>query len=170
MCDTMVMGVNSQNRKRLRSDDSEGCFVTQKKTFVNQRLLDRQDSEKMKQIQARTIGLLFEGAKKHSKVGGGPICGKESFRSVRLLGGGEIDYDPASVSAWVTKKADRHCRLCDQWSIVHTDCTNCNLELCEYCGVDCSNCPEKICLNCVKLFQCESQDKPCCEQCKMFLR
>ncbi|XP_050072053.1 uncharacterized protein LOC126559933 [Anopheles maculipalpis] len=154
------------NRKRMRSCDSEGSFALQRKTFVNQQLIDQQDPNKMKRILAKTINLLFQGAKNHDKD---LITNQqESLKAVRLLGGGEIDYDMNATSSWLGKKADRKCRQCDRWAIVHADCINCNLELCEYCGVNCNFCPEKICLNCVTIFECVSHDLPCCEQCKMF--
>uniref|UniRef100_A0AAG5DX37 Uncharacterized protein n=1 Tax=Anopheles atroparvus TaxID=41427 RepID=A0AAG5DX37_ANOAO len=168
MCDTMMMSA-SVNRKRLRSNDSDGCFAMQRKTFVNQHMIDQHDSSKMKQIQAKTLSLLFQGAKKQPKSP--DVIGyKESLKTVRLLGGGEIDYGLHTASSWMEKKADRKCRLCDRMSLIHIDCTNCNLELCEYCGINCSYCPEKICLNCVNIFHCETHERPCCEQCKIFVR
>ncbi|XP_052903550.1 uncharacterized protein LOC128310855 [Anopheles moucheti] len=157
----------SINRKRLRSNESDGCFVLQRKTFVNQQMMDQQDPNKMKRILAKTINLLFQGAKHHDK---NLLANqKETLKSVRLLGNGEIDYDMNATSSWLGKKADRKCRQCDRMAIVHAECINCNLELCEYCGVNCNFCPEKICLNCVNIFQCVSHDMPCCEQCKMFV-
>ncbi|XP_053680611.1 uncharacterized protein LOC128731511 [Anopheles nili] len=160
------MSVNA-NRKRMRSNDNEGCFSLQRKTFVNQHVMERQDTNKMKQIQAKTINLLYQGAKKNDLAS---ATGRtDSLKSIRLLGGGEIDYDMNATSTWVGKKADRKCRMCDRMSIIHADCRNCNLELCEYCGVNCNFCPEKICVNCVNIFQCESHDVPCCEECKMFV-
>ncbi|XP_320757.5 uncharacterized protein LOC1280887 [Anopheles gambiae] len=163
---SMTMNANP-NRKRLRSNESDGCFALQRKTFVNQQMMDQQDPNKMKRILAKTISLLFQGAKNQDKEL--VIDQKESLKAVRLLGSGEIDYDMNATSSWLGKKADRKCRQCDRMSIVHADCTNCNLELCEYCGVNCNTCPEKICLNCVTIFHCVSHDLPCCEQCKMFL-
>ncbi|XP_058118915.1 uncharacterized protein LOC131289251 [Anopheles ziemanni] len=167
MCDTLMINM-PVNRKRLRSNDSDVCFAMQRKTFVSQHMMDQQDASKMKQIQAKTISLLFQGAKKQSKA---PILidRKEALRSVRLLGGGEIDFDVGAASSWIEKKPDRKCRLCDRMAIIHVECTNCNLELCEYCGINCSNCPEKICMNCVNIFHCERHEKPCCDQCKMFV-
>uniref|UniRef100_A0A182N3K8 Apoptosis regulatory protein Siva n=1 Tax=Anopheles dirus TaxID=7168 RepID=A0A182N3K8_9DIPT len=145
----MTMNVNI-SRKRLRSNDSEVCFALQRKTFVNQQMMDQQDPNKMKRILAKTISLLFQGAKNCDKEL--PLSHRESLKSVRLLGGGEIEYDMNVTASWLGKKADRNCRQCDRLSIVHADCTNCNLELCEHCGVNCNFCPEKICTNCVNIF------------------
>lgn len=119
----------------------------------------------------KTINMLFLGAKTSSQQRPG-VCQRECLRHVRLLGGGEYDFDITNVScgskiipnvrkcltninrqcpAWMAKKADRECRNCDRVSLVHADCTNCNLEMCEFCGISCHYCPEKICMNCVNI-------------------
>ncbi|XP_055628060.1 uncharacterized protein LOC129769678 [Toxorhynchites rutilus septentrionalis] len=165
MCDVLVMMNFNTKRKRLRSDDG-GDYHVQRKMFVNQQLVDRQDEQKMKQIHAKTINMLFMGSRKADAK---PLlCQRECLKHVRLLGGGEYDFDINNCPAWVEKKADRKCRICDRQSLVHADCINCNLELCEFCGISCNYCPEKICMNCVNIFNCRSSDVPCCERCKIF--
>ncbi|EDS33612.1 conserved hypothetical protein [Culex quinquefasciatus] len=166
MCDILVMNLNG-NRKRLRSDDGEGGhLVLQRKMFINQQRMDQQDERKMKQIQDKTINMLFMGAKNNRQRPA--VCQRECLRHVRLLGAGEYDFDAHSCPSWMEKKPDRKCRICDRQSAVHAECTNCNLELCEYCGVSCQHCPEKICMNCVNIFNCQTSNVPCCERCKIF--
>nr|XP_029731199.1 uncharacterized protein LOC109399560 [Aedes albopictus]XP_029731200.1 uncharacterized protein LOC109399560 [Aedes albopictus]XP_029731201.1 uncharacterized protein LOC109399560 [Aedes albopictus] len=156
-------------RKRARSEDDADAdcpFVMQRKMFVNQIQMDRRDERKMRQIEEKTVNMLFLGAKTSSRQQG--VCQRECLRHVRLLGAGEYDFDLANCPQWMGKKADRKCRICDRQSVVHADCTNCNLELCEFCWISCHYCPEKICMNCVNLFNCQNSDVPCCERCKIF--
>ncbi|XP_065084038.1 uncharacterized protein LOC135706348 [Ochlerotatus camptorhynchus] len=170
MCDILVMNVNCKRRKRMRSDDGDGGdgpFVMQRKMFINQLQVDRQNEQKMRQIEEKTMNMLFLGAKTSSQQRPG-VCQRECLKHVRLLGTGEYDFDIANCPAWMAKKADRECRICDRISLVHADCTNCNLELCEFCGISCHYCPEKICMNCVNIFNCRNSDVPCCERCKIF--
>ncbi|XP_055535006.1 uncharacterized protein LOC129724288 isoform X2 [Wyeomyia smithii] len=165
MCDILVPNMNC-NRKRMRSDDDCGVAL-QRKMFIDQHRMDQQDENKMKRIQEKTINMLFQGAKiSHQQAPG--TCAGACLRHVRLLGGGETDFDFHQCPSWIEKKPDRKCRICDRLSMVHADCVNCNLELCEYCGFSCSYCPEKICMNCVNLFNCQNSDVPCCERCKIF--
>ncbi|XP_058466656.1 uncharacterized protein LOC131439538 [Malaya genurostris] len=166
MCDTLLMNVMSCNRKRLRSDDDGGALVLQRKMFINQQRMDQQDERKMKQIQDKTLNMLFRGSKIHRLPP--EVCQTECLAHVRLIGGGEIDFDLRNCPSWLERKTDRKCRICDRLSLVHADCINCNLELCEHCGISCNFCPDKICLNCVNIFNCQNAELPCCERCKIF--
>ncbi|KAL1378656.1 hypothetical protein pipiens_003931 [Culex pipiens pipiens] len=117
MCDILVMNLNG-NRKRLRSDDGEGGhLVLQRKMFINQQRMDQQDERKMKQIQDKTINMLFMGAKNNRQRPA--VCQRECLRHVRLLGAGEYDFDVHSCPSWMEKKPDRKCRICDRQSAVH---------------------------------------------------
>ncbi|XP_058829363.1 uncharacterized protein LOC131688830 [Topomyia yanbarensis] len=167
MCDTLVMNAVGCNRKRLRSNDEGGHLILQRKKFINQQQMDQQDERKMRQVQEKTINMLFQGAKTFNRLPPG-VCQSECLAHVRLVGGGEIDFNMRNCPSWLEKKADRKCRICDRLSLVHADCVNCNLELCEHCGISCNYCPEKICLNCVNIFNCQNSDVPCCERCKIF--
>ncbi|XP_053688141.1 uncharacterized protein LOC128737512 [Sabethes cyaneus] len=165
MCDILMMN-DTRNRKRLRSDDDSGS-VPQRKLFVNQQRIDQQDERKMRLIQEKTMNILFRGAISSNQQPPA-TCHSACLRHVRLLGGGETEFDFHQCPSWIEKKPDRKCRLCDRLSLVHADCVNCNLELCEYCGFNCSFCPDKICTNCVNLFNCQKSNAPCCERCKIF--
>ncbi|XP_055600241.1 uncharacterized protein LOC129749327 [Uranotaenia lowii] len=169
MCDTLMMTMDFNcSRKRLRSADGEedGPFALQRKMFISQQRIDQQDQRKMRQIEQKTLNMLFLGAKTNQKLT--QTCQRECLRHVRLLGGGECQFDTHSCPAWIEKQPDRKCRVCDRMSLVHAECTNCNLELCEHCGISCGHCPDKICMSCVNLFNCQNMDIPCCERCKIF--
>uniref|UniRef100_U5EQ68 Apoptosis regulatory protein siva n=1 Tax=Corethrella appendiculata TaxID=1370023 RepID=U5EQ68_9DIPT len=161
MVDTLVNIGN--NRKRLRSNDSE-TFLMQRKYFVNEKLINSKSESRMKQIEAKTMSLLFQGAKNFTS---NKNNGK-NLKCLRLFGNGEFDFEGDVLPSWIPKKPDRKCKKCDKQSSIHFDCINCNLELCEFCGINCFYCKDLICLNCVNIFDSGTIDNPCCENCKMF--
>ncbi|KAJ6645528.1 hypothetical protein Bhyg_00734 [Pseudolycoriella hygida] len=137
------MSIKENNRKRTRSVDIDSQL--QSKYFVNQRMVDLLDENRMKKIFDKTVNLLFEGAKNNANVYEG-----EKLKSVRLDGEGNVTYvDGKGGGAGHVKKA---CSSCNKDSIVQTECSNCNLNLCEFCGVSCVNCLEAhVCKHCVHL-------------------
>lgn len=165
------MSINQNNRKRNRSVDAD--FRTQSKYFVNQRMMDSLDQKYMKTIFGKythlmpvsrkgnaltynlfidcadkTVGLLFEGAKNNSNNNRSVECKKEKLKTVRLDGEGNVSFMDGSAG-----NSDKiRCTSCDRDSTIQAECSNCNLCLCEYCGVSCANCLEAhICKHCVQL-------------------
>lgn len=169
------MSINQNNRKRNRSVDAD--VRTQSKYFVNQRMMDSLDQKYMKTIFGKyntafnasngmgniryvnvhlfihcadkTVGLLFEGAKNNSNNNNRTVeCKKEKLKTVRLDGEGNVSFTDGSAG-----NSDKiRCSSCDRDSLIQAECSNCNLCLCEYCGVSCANCLEAhICKHCVQL-------------------
>lgn len=106
-------------------------------------------------LKEKTIQLLFRNANKISNGGEeSPIGTKklEQFRNnVCLLGNGEIKYIAGNKKS-VAENSNRKCRFCSKASTIQaTDCTNCNLEMCEFCGISCVQCNEPLCMSCVRL-------------------
>lgn len=89
--------------------------------------------------------------------------------NICLMGDGQINYIDAS-SKFATENVSRRCRFCAKPSAIQaTDCINCNLEICEFCGISCIQCNAPLCMSCVQLFGCcdNSVDmNACCERCK----
>lgn len=69
---------------------------------------------------------------------------KVSFNFSYNLG---IVFQPS----WVPDIPDRKCKCCSKNARLHADCVNCNLDLCEFCGINCANCDEPLCTNCITL-------------------
>lgn len=170
--------LNTRNRKRYRSASNE-CNENQSKYFINQQIIDQNDANKMKLIHGKnaqlikekheilfnfffpdkTIKLLFKNA--NAKTTGnsddnnlhrGYISKKEQFReNIRLLGNGQIVYLNDNGKNGLMQ-SNRKCNLCSKISSVQAiDCSNCNLEICESCGISCMQCNEPLCLSCVRL-------------------
>lgn len=96
----------------------------------------------------KTVGLLYEGARNNSNNNQLFECKKEKFKTIRLDGEGNAIF--MDGSAGNTDKLK--CISCDRDSTVQSECSNCNLNLCEYCGISCGNCLEAhICKHCVEL-------------------
>lgn len=79
-----------------------------------------------------------------------------------------MDYLYIFQPNWIPETSDRSCKICQKSSVIHADCSNCNLELCEFCGFSCVICKEPVCSTCVNLFNCGTIDNPCCEKCKVY--
>lgn len=94
------------------------------------------------------MGLLFDGAKNNSNNNSTFECKKEKFKTIRLDGEGNVVFMDGSAG-----QTDRiRCTSCDRDSTIQIECSNCNLNLCEYCGVSCANCLEAhLCKPCVQL-------------------
>lgn len=76
---------------------------------------------------------------------------QEFGENICLMGDGQISYIDAN-SKFVTEKVSRRCRFCAKPSNIQaTDCINCNLEICEFCGISCIQCNAPLCMSCVQL-------------------
>lgn len=164
------MTTTENNRKRNRSVDND--IPARSKYFVNQRMVDSLDQKYMKKIFGnlkklwsseegkqnikfnsfadKTVGLLFEGAKNNSNNNRVYECKKEKFKNIRLDGDGNIIF----LNGAPTSKSDDkiRCASCGRDSLIQSECSDCNLHLCEYCGVSCANCMEAhLCKHCLQL-------------------
>lgn len=70
---------------------------------------------------------------------------------ISLMGNGQINYiDPNSKLG--SENLSRRCKYCAKPSSIQaTDCVNCNLEVCEFCGISCIQCNAPLCMSCVQL-------------------
>lgn len=76
---------------------------------------------------------------------------QEFGENICLMGDGHINYIDTN-SKFVTEKVSRRCRFCAKPSSIQaTDCINCNLEICEFCGISCIQCNAPLCMSCVQL-------------------
>lgn len=70
--------------------------------------------------------------------------------NICLMGDGKINY--IADSKFATQNVSRRCRFCAKPSSIQaTDCINCNLEICEFCGISCMQCNAPLCMSCVQL-------------------
>lgn len=71
--------------------------------------------------------------------------------NICLKGDGEVNYIDAN-SKFAMEKVSRRCRFCAKPSAIQpADCINCNLEICEFCGISCMQCNAPLCMSCVQL-------------------
>lgn len=75
--------------------------------------------------------------------------------NICLMGNGQVNYItpvPSMVTDNDNKSVLRRCHLCAKPSTIQAvDCANCNLELCEFCGISCMQCNAPLCLSCIQL-------------------
>lgn len=81
-----------------------------------------------------------------------PMAKWEQFGdNICLMGDGQINYINAN-SKFAVEDKSRRCRFCAKPSTIQaTDCINCNLEICEFCGISCMQCNAPLCMSCVQL-------------------
>lgn len=106
----------------------------------------------------KTIKLLFKNANAkesndkndRNNETNGYINKMDRFRqSIRLSGNGYVIYLKDKI---VGDRIGRKCGLClKQSSLEKIDCINCNLEICESCGISCVQCNGPLCVSCVRL-------------------
>ncbi|TMW50371.1 hypothetical protein DOY81_004556 [Sarcophaga bullata] len=158
--------MNSVSLKRTRSE--EPPYTMQSKMFVNEKIVDAHDDNKMKEIHDKTKKLLFQAARSidHNTENNKKV---PLSRLVVLLGNGVIEptrdadeYDEEFM--WIKDKAE----CCQRETYVQSDCTNCQKPLCEECGFSCQECGNFICNSCVTVFGCGNPDHPICEKCSLF--
>lgn len=90
--------------------------------------------------------------KTSGRVDGHPHMNWQEFgENICLMGDGQVNYIDAN-SKFVNEKISRRCRFCAKPSSIQpTDCINCNLEICEFCGISCIQCNAPLCMSCVQL-------------------
>lgn len=70
---------------------------------------------------------------------------------ISLMGNGQINYIDANSKPG-SENLSRRCKYCAKPSSIQaTDCVNCNLEVCEFCGISCIQCNAPLCMSCVQL-------------------
>lgn len=124
------------------------------------------------EIKDKTIRMLFQNANPKSigkgnnnnnnddtemktsdrDEGAQPLTKWQEFgENICLMGDGQINYIDMN-SKFVNEKISRRCRFCAKPSAIQaTDCINCNLEICEFCGISCIQCNAPLCMSCVQL-------------------
>ncbi|KAH8420273.1 hypothetical protein KR009_008383, partial [Drosophila setifemur] len=173
-------------RSRSMDDDDANNNLTQTKVWVNQKMSDARDPEKMKEVHEKTTKMLFDGAAASSANGQGhgpqsrnpaqnqPGVGQETDVSLceqyHLLGDGSIllrDLRPDLANPRLERKKSR---CCQRQTLIHGFCVNCTMDLCEECGYSCGECSQFICRSCVTLFghRVDEAEDPLCEHCQMF--
>lgn len=160
-------------RKRTRSADDLLGGTPQLKYFVNQKLLNMKDEEKMNKIYGKinialihtmsikihlipekTVQMLFKGAQPQVEqtVPTEKELTLNHIKEINLTGNGLMNcYGKDKLPVWVSEATNRLCRYCYKSSKVHVDCQNCNIDMCEFCGLSCFDCREPICNSCVFL-------------------
>lgn len=118
------------------------------------------------QFVDKTIRMLFQNANKSGeKVNNNnnneiamttvqhPMSKWQQFgETICLMGDGQVNYIDADAAKCATENVSRRCRFCAKPSAIQaTDCINCNLEICEFCGISCMQCNAPLCMSCVQL-------------------
>ncbi|XP_005180795.1 apoptosis regulatory protein Siva-like [Musca domestica] len=156
--------------KRMRSEESSP-YILQTKMHVNEKIVDSHDSNKMKQIYAKTTKMLFQAARSVSNNNIQPDRNKKTplHRLVVISGNGQIE--PAKQAdeqddefLWVRRKA----KCCNRDTYVQDKCVNCQNDLCEECGYSCVECGKFVCSPCISLFGSGNVEQPLCEKCSLF--
>lgn len=153
--------METESRKRLRSEESAEIFTTQTKVFVNPQIAIKSDQKAMNKIHDKTMSLLFKGAKMVPNPENSPV-------RVKINGTGKIEVPkkPEDKEADQGKKN----KCCLKPAKLQVNCSNCGLDICEFCGFSCaSGCNKFLCRNCIVLFECGTLDEPKCENCKLFV-
>ncbi|XP_023162301.1 uncharacterized protein LOC111593648 isoform X2 [Drosophila hydei] len=169
--------------KRMRSDDDESNNnVTQTKVWVNEKINDSCDPDKMKAVHEKTTKMLFKAAanidanKEEPKEEASTpppiaVSSVNLCEQYQLIGDGNIilrDMNPDAANPGL------ECRLstcCQRLTLIRGTCVNCTFDLCEECGYSCVECSQFICRTCVTLFgnRPEEAEHPLCEVCQMFV-
>ncbi|XP_043660301.1 apoptosis regulatory protein Siva-like [Drosophila teissieri] len=178
----MESPVRKRAAKRSRSADGDANNnLTQRKVFVNQKMSDSRDPQKMKEVHEKTTKMLFDGA-----AGSGQGQGQNPLDPLNPLGAGQ--EEPALCEQYqllgdgtiilrnlrtdlANPRLERHkSRCCQRQTLVHDTCVNCMMDLCEECGYSCVECSKFICRSCVTLFgnRADEGEDPLCERCQMF--
>lgn len=106
----------------------------------------------------KTIKLLFKNA--NNKAENETVARKgepnkvDQFRdNICLMGNGQINYImDVQKKAPMAVAVQRKCNLCSKQSNIQAvKCTNCNMEMCEFCGISCIQCNEPLCMSCVNV-------------------
>lgn len=71
--------------------------------------------------------------------------------NVFLMGDGQFNYIGNAALHTPAANEPRQCNCGKASNLQRADCSNCNLELCEHCGVSCKQCNVPLCTACVVL-------------------
>ncbi|KAH8272293.1 hypothetical protein KR044_012202, partial [Drosophila immigrans] len=164
--------------KRMRSEEDEcNNNVTQTKVWVNEKIIDARDPDKMKAVHEKTTKMLFQAA-----ANIGPTNPKNTnnntqserrqlqpYEQYQLIGDGNIilrDMNPDATNPELARHMSKCCR---RPTFIRAACANCTFDLCEECGYSCVECQQFICRTCVTLFgnHPEEAERPMCERCQM---
>ncbi|KAH8286751.1 hypothetical protein KR018_004696, partial [Drosophila ironensis] len=166
--------------KRERSEDDDNNNP-QSKVWVNQKICDANDPQKMKQVHGKCSSTARAPGGGENPDGINPDGEKEPqpdmeelqaalHSQYQLLGDGSIqvrNMKPDVANPTLERKKSR---CCHRDTLIHGICANCTMDLCEECGYSCSECMKFICRSCVTLFghRLEEAGHPLCEACQMF--
>ncbi|XP_055703847.1 apoptosis regulatory protein Siva-like [Phlebotomus papatasi] len=151
------------NLKRKHSGDDS--FTPRCKIFLNEKIVENNNVEKLSKIYEKTHKMLFSGANRKSTD---DPNAQSSSKAVFLCGSGEV-RDVQTNALIHPESHPRSCSGCLKASTgYHTTCSNCNLELCEFCGYTCLWCRKGICETCIKLYNCGSLERPICDNCSIY--
>lgn len=168
-------------RSRSADDDDANNNLTQRKVWVNQKMSDTRDPQKMKEVHEKTTKMLFDGAAGSGQGQGqgqnpsnGLGQGQEQpalCEQYQLLGDGTILLRNLRADLSNPRLERQKSRCCQRPTLIHDICVNCTMDLCEECGYSCGECSKFICRSCVTLFgnRPEEAEDPLCERCQMFL-
>uniref|UniRef100_A0A336KW05 CSON000512 protein n=1 Tax=Culicoides sonorensis TaxID=179676 RepID=A0A336KW05_CULSO len=113
---------NKRKFNEIDGSESDGYFI-QQKFFVDQRLININNVDKMQKVHQKTLQLLFQGAKTMS----------DKFLSnnkiMRLSGNGQIQMLPGYEHIKIPEEAENMCRNCNDYSRISGNCANCPREL-----------------------------------------
>ncbi|KAH8362210.1 hypothetical protein KR084_012140 [Drosophila pseudotakahashii] len=173
-------------RSRSADDDDANNNLTQRKVWVNQKMSDSHNPQKMKEVHEKTTKMLFDGA---AGSGGGHGQGQGQGQNgssngmdqqgqeqpalceqYQLLGDGTIILRNLRADL-SNPRLERHkSRCCQRQTLIHDICVNCTMDLCEECGYSCCECSKFICRSCVTLFgnRLDEAEDPLCDRCQMF--
>lgn len=93
--------------------------------------------------------MLFDGAANQEQAAAGKQEAPALHEHYQLLGDGSIllrDMRPDAVNPCLER---RNSRCCQRHTLIHGNCINCTMDLCEECGYSCTECSKFICRSCV---------------------
>ncbi|XP_064539773.1 uncharacterized protein LOC135429412 isoform X2 [Drosophila montana] len=156
--------------KRMRSDDDESNNnATQSKVWVNDKINDSRDPEKMKAVHDKTTKMLFKAAANMDANNKESASAREEASSqqqlqapvaasshnlceqYQLIGDGNIilrDMNPDVANPGLERRLST---CCQRPTLIRGTCVNCTFDLCEECGYSCVECSQFICRTCVTL-------------------
>ncbi|ALC48697.1 CG13373 [Drosophila busckii] len=174
------MESSSNSLKRMRSEDDESNNnVTQTKVWVNEKINNSRDPDKMKAVHEKTTKMLFKAAanmdnRSESEDSAVPVPAAPTLNlcdQYQLIGDGNIilrDLNPDVANPTLERRISA---CCQRPTLIRGNCVNCTFDLCEECGYSCVECSQFICRTCVTLFgnRPEEAEHPLCELCQMFV-
>lgn len=154
--------INSNNQSKMKEIHGNFCVFFFPKLF--------QVNSQFQLITDKTIKMLFQNANPKSTDKSStnnnnnndvemnleenvqPLTKWQQFGdNICLMGDGQVNYIDTK-SKFATENISRRCRFCAKPSSIQaTDCINCNLEICEFCGISCMQCNAPLCMSCVQL-------------------